>query len=395
MNSQTTDYGTTFQNVDLQDAVARLQELDERRFDLITDIDNLRYTDQGFVIVTHPGTEPYMAKPNKVGHSHIATKMGVPTKYWQKMIDGHDELAAHNFNYWKQLEGLKARDGGNAPRQVFFRGYRDEKGSSMGNMRALLSNSYLPYDNLTLLMTVLKTCNEIASDRGIKIHVDKCDLSEKKLFVRFICKDVEKDAADYMKGYRDPNQGTTGGDGVSKKIFSGFVVSNSEVGAGKLVCAPRLVVGACRNGLIWTSEQYDRTHLGSKMDKGFYSPRTHKANYELIESQMIDHVNRFLSEDFLGKTIEQVEQLDAWRLAHPANAVRNIGHEFKFSEEEQEGILNHFMLQGRSQTAFDIAQAITSYAQTREPETRYAMESSIEGILGAMNKCDRDLVLAN
>ena len=384
------DLATTFENASLEQAIEKLQELKDRRRDIILPIDSIRMNDSGRLVVSdvHVGglLEPVVATPNEIASRHISSRLDIPWKYWQRMSETMPELAAQNFNAWAQYEAI---DKGDKRRRFFLRTYMDEPGGHIGTARALLSNKYLPVDNLSLVAMTLRTAEQITRERGVRIIVDRCDLSETKMYLRFRSPDIANDGPSILRQYRDPNNGSTGGFGGGQGIVSGFVITNSEVGYGSLSISPVAIIGACNNGLIWKDESYDRRHLGAKMEEGIYQDDTRQANVELILKQIRDHLLHFLSEEYLGQRINDIQAMADRKISHPVQFIQNVGQEISLSDTEVDGILDHFMRQGTAGSVFDAAQAMTSFAQVGvSADRRYDLEHMATDLLRYADKCD-------
>lgn len=392
----TTELTTTFQNETLEKSIQILRELETRKVDIVTPIQGMRMTPNGYVMIdgytTEKGGEDIlMIKPNRVAHHQIAEKLKIPYKYWMRMYENNTYLAATNFNEWIAYE-LEEK-GELKTRRLYVRSYTDESGGTLGVMRALLGGSYLSVDNLPTLISTLSAVKEISDRDNLDILVDRLDLTDKKLYVRFVVPSIEAESTEALRNYRDPNGGSTGGLGTSNGIVTGFVISNSETGQAKFNLAPRIRFLACNNGMIWADEAYTRKHVGTRMEEGTYRADTIRSGEETVRKQVRDHVTRFLDPEFLGQRVADIEEMAARKILNPVQCCRNMAVLTGMSEAQTDGILDHFVRQGDVSSVFSVAQAFTSYAQETDPETRYELESAATGLLSMSNRCDTAEVL--
>lgn len=401
---QNAELNLHFEDATIEQAVATLKDLKARRRDIVVPINRLRMNNSGRVVIDKVVTEgqplliddmefPTMGAerqvvttPNKTAHTQIADKLGIPYKYWTRMLDENPTLAAENFNSWAKWEyenkGPKARN-------FFFRSYMDEPGGNIGMMRALLSDRFMPIDNLSLLSIAIQAINEEVQRSGLSIAVDRLDLTETRFYVRFYSPSVGRESHELLQRFRDPNGGRFGGTGQDSGIVSGFILSNSEVGFGSVMLAARLLVGACSNGMIYGDEKYARRHLGGKLDEGHYQEDTHRANIELIKKQVRDSITKYLSPDFIGQKVSELEQLAERRLFYPLQAVKNFGQEIGMSEQEIDGTLDMFVKGQSTGNAFDVIQAVTSYAHHTAPDRRFELEAAALRVGDLLDKIDK------
>jgi hypothetical protein len=170
-------------------------------------------------------------------------------------------------------------------------------------------------------------------------------------------------APELLKGYRSPFTGAIGDENPT--VFAGFIISNSEVGAGAFTITPQLVVQVCDNGMTITKDVQRSVHIGSRMAEGLirWSDDTHAKEVELIRSKTRDAVRTFLDVDYVTRVIGDLERTAGRPISGADKVVRTVGKKLAFSDEHISGILDHF-IQGGQRTAGGVLQAVTSYAQT-------------------------------
>lgn len=87
---------------------------------------------------------------------------------------------------------------------------------------------------------------------GVPIDIRGFDLSDSRMYVRIRAEDVKANAPTLLKGYRSAFTGATGDENPS--VFPGYVIPNSEVGAGAFTITPQPVVQICDNGMTITKD---------------------------------------------------------------------------------------------------------------------------------------------
>lgn len=308
-------------------------------------------------------------------HGNISDKLGIPKKYYDRLLQ-EPELLDENVNYWLER----------ANKNYFLRCFVDKE-EKTGVVRAMLSDRFKVIDNYDVLMAALDAVKE----SGVNLSIQTCDVTDKKMYIRFVAPEVEVDSPELLKNYRvpdgSPNEGKTG-------IISGFVISNSEIGHGQFSISPRAVVLACRNGMIFHDDAYNKTHLGGQMDafsKIEWSEQTKQHNIQLIISQVQDAIRTYISDDYFTAKIRHLEEIGRKKLDHPFEVVKNVSKNLSFSEEKQAELLNYFT-QGGDTTAFGVCQALTYYGQVCEDaDTQFEMEKEAVAMLENVESYDKPM----
>jgi hypothetical protein len=312
-------------------------------------------------------------------HSNLSTKLDIPKKYYDRIQGLTDtSLIDNNVTYW--LKNMKGN--------IFLRTFIDKE-KNEGHARALLSDRYNVIDNFDVLFSALEAVK--ASGVNLKIEDDGCDLSESRMFVRFVAPDIEINAPEIVKNYKNPKGGGNVGDG----IITGFVITNSELGQGSFSISPRVVILKCANGQVFKNDAFGKVHLGAKMEQYSqidWSEETKRKNYELIQSQVKDAVKVFASEEFLAKKISELAEYAQQELKHPIETIKNVSHFLSITEEKEKSILDFFM-RGGDFTAMGVSQALTFYAhETKDADEAHDMETSAIDILPKIKEMDKPTI---
>ena len=131
-----------------------------------------------------------------------------------------------------------------------------------GVLRALLSDQFLPIEDLDVLLATLDGIRK----SGHRVEVRGCDLTENRMYVTIACPEVAAMAPALLGDYRSPFTGNRGSD--NPLVFSGFVFSNSETGSGRYSLTPRIEAQVCLNGMTITRDAVSAVHLGGKLEAG-------------------------------------------------------------------------------------------------------------------------------
>ncbi|MFF0516989.1 DUF932 domain-containing protein [Streptomyces sp. NPDC004250] len=352
---------TGARNADLSDLVRILEDGQRRKLDVIASASALRMRD-GNVHVE--GVEPQITehgvanvdgvyRPTAVADEGIADKLRIPLAYLRRMRTENVTLLDENVNAW-------LRQG--PERRFMLRAFTSENGPGMpgeGVARALLSDSYKLMDNFDMLLAAL----EGIQSSGHPTTVTGCDLTDRRMYVRVESEAVAVQARTLLRGYRSPFDGRSGDE--LPMISAGFVITNSEVGAGAYTITPRAVIQVCRNGLTQSKDVMRAVHLGGKQDEGVVSMsgRTQRKTLELITARTADAVNTFLSREYVEAKVSEMEAAAGKPLEEPAKTIEHVTKSLSIGNEAKDMILGHFV-RGGQMTAGGVMQAVTSTAQT-------------------------------
>lgn len=400
----TATHAENTRNATLPDLAELLRNQQGRKLDVVAAASALRVRNGNLIIdgagdpvLTPSGVTQTDAafRPTAVADGHFAEKLGIPVAYLRRMRHNRIDLYDANVNGLLRGRSVRRADGTADVvhpadgRRFLVRCFRGDGGP--GIARAVLSDQYKVIDNLDALMAALDGIRQA----GTRVVIESADLTDSRMYVRVVAPQISALAPVLLDGYRNPfgdstlNQARSHGrtddpdarfgraPGGEPIVFAGFVLTNSETGDGAFTITPRLVVQVCRNGMTITKDAMRAVHLGSKLDEGRvrWSEDTQTKNLELITAKARDAVSTFLDTRYMADAIAGIERKAGRPVTQPAVAIQNAGKALSFSQDQIDGILDHF-IRGGQPTAAGVVNAITSYAQTiGNADTAADMES--------------------
>lgn len=309
-------------------------------------------------------TEMLTVWPMQQCHDGFAERLGIPTKYYRRMLDDAPNLLVTNVRHWLDDMGDEAH---------MLRTFRDDSGDALG--RALLSPRYNAIDHLDLLWGVLEGVRTACPDATIS----GADLSDKRMRIRISAPQIAVNIRDLVENYWPGGPGALGNGRSGAEyplLFAGLVASNSETGNGAWTIAPRAIVQVCTNGMTREVDAVRRIHIGGRLEEGVinWAADTRQAQIDLIRNQARDAVSTFLSTDYLDKFRDDLYHAAGIEVHHAVRAVEHVRRTLSFTEEQGMSILSHFLASGDS-SALGLAQAITHEAQTADDDLAYEAEA--------------------
>ncbi|GGY05066.1 hypothetical protein GCM10010358_68050 [Streptomyces minutiscleroticus] len=353
---------TGARNAGVEDLARILEDQQGRKLDVIAAASALKFHAGNLHV---EGVEPLFTedgvttvdgiyRPTAVADEGVADKLRIPLAYLRRMRADNVPLLDENVNAWLRQE---------PERRFMLRAFRGDGAPGMtpgeGVARALLSDSYKRMDNLDLLFAALEGVKE----SGHPVRITGCDLTDRRMYVRVESEAVAVQARELLRGYRSPFDERSGDE--LPMVSAGFVITNSEVGAGAYTLTPRAVIRVCCNGLTMAKDVMRAVHLGGKQDDGVisWSAETQRRMLQVITSKTTDAVRQFLSREYLGAKVAEMEEAAGKRIADPTKTIEHVTKTLSIGAEARESILAHFV-RGGQMTAGGVMQAVTSTAQT-------------------------------
>ena len=358
MDTTATTYTT--RNASLQDLAAMLQDHQARKVDVVASATAIR-SQEGVLVVQ--GTEPTITddgvtmsdgryRPTAVADEGLAQRLNIPVGYLKRTRAERPDLYDANVNGWLHGTDEIAADG----RKFLVRAFRSDDGD--GVARAVLSDQYRMIDNLDVLTAALDGVRQA----GTEVQINRCDLTERRMYVQVEAPAVAVAADALLHNYRSPFTGHSGAD--NPLVHAGFRIVNSEVGCGAFQIVPEVTVQVCRNGMTVTRDAMRAVHLGSRLDEGLvkWTEDTQRKLLTLVTAQARDAVATFLDAGYVQRIIDQIQETASVPVQDPAATVERVSKTMGYTADQQAGVLDHF-IRGGVVTAGGIMHAVTSWAQ--------------------------------
>ncbi|MEV8509684.1 DUF932 domain-containing protein [Actinoplanes sp. NPDC051475] len=359
-------------HIGMNTLIAKLRDQHSRSVDVIAGAATL-HADNGNLII--PRTAPLLTStgvdlaPGIFGLSDVAlggvgAKLDIPVAYLRRLAAENVPLLDTNVNSWLQRDD----------RRFLVRCLRDNIDSAEGTARAFLSDRYLRIDNLDVLMAAIRGIETA----GVAVNIASCDLTDRRMYVRFVSPEVQVMAPELLRNYRSPFDGRRGSD--LPVISGGFLLKNSETGYGRYSLAPWLRIEVCTNGQTVERGTVGRTHVGARItdDDGIVDPsaETMKALLQLITSQTVDTIRNYLNVDFVARAVADLERAAGVTVRRPETTIKVVSQQLHYTQEQQDAILAHFIA-GADLSAGGIMQAVTSVARSiDDADAAYRMETT-------------------
>lgn len=282
---------------------------------------------------------------NDVAHNQVASRLGIPVKYYNAMRSTAPQLLADNVNHWLH----------NTPEKRMVRTL-DNK------VRAFLSDRYQRIENDEIANMVLPILLEQES-----IVIQSCAITESRMYIKAV---FPKIAGEIVKG---------------DVVQSGIVISNSEVGQGAVSIKPLVYRLVCSNGLILDDSKFTARHVGGRITaqddniRELLSDEAIRADDRAILLKVRDIVAASFDEARFAARVETMRESTQDKIqGNPVEAVKLLAKKLSFSEGESTNILRH-LIEGADLSRYGLLNAVTRSAQD---ESDYDRATELETLGG-------------
>jgi Domain of unknown function (DUF932) len=311
----------------------------DARKDFLATTTQLRYVPEGEVghVALKVEGKHYEAVPTRHCLRQIGDRVGIPSKYVDRMLGENVPLLAENVNWWWKHQ----------PEKRMLRTLLN--GSHIA--RAFLSSSFRPLENADLAAIILPKLAEL------ECNILSCQITETRLYIQAATPRIEAKA-------------------VGDIVQAGIVVSNSEVGAGALSMEPLLYYLRCLNGMV-LPRVMSRYHIGRRNDPMFeldsaaeyYTDATREQDDKAFWMKVKDVADGLFDQERFTERVTKFEDASEQKLKVVTEAVEEVSNRFKLNEDESNKVLNH-LIEGGDTSLFGLINAVTATATDVESYDR-------------------------
>jgi hypothetical protein len=291
-------------------------------------------------------------------HDQIAAKLGIPSKYYDRLLKDHTDMVVGQVNTLFERE----------PSARLVRVLD-------GKVRAFLSDRFLRLDNNEVLEQTLP----LIVKGDIATRLISSNVTDNHLYLKVLFTD------DKLKQEISTTRG-----GELRVVRPGFRLSNSETGFGALKINAFFWDSYCENGCVFgmqdflESVSFNRSHLGGRLLEGVnyqvISDETRVLQDQAIISSTKDVMKAIASVEFaaeLGKQLRAAANSE--RVKSAIGAVDLAVKELDLRQGEKESILETFIKDG-DYSKWGLASAVTAVANLNDEAVSYERASELENI---------------
>lgn len=339
------------QGMPIDEFVAEIHRLDQSKQDFVATTDRLQLHQAqearlGYELSGQAEDEQvlFMNPVKETAHEQIGARLGIPRSYYTRCDREAPDLLLDNVNYW-------------------FRQKNDRRLIRIldGKVRAFLSDRYARIDHVDVLRAIEQPLVHLQGECGAR--VESCQVTDAKMYVKIVVPGIEE-AVD-----------------VGDVVQAGFVISNSEIGAGAFTVQQMVYRLVCKNGMV-RGQSLRKTHLGGRIsddgDASIWSDDTRRSedNTTLLAARDVvraaTDMTRFQA--VVARMREVGHMPDA---TNSISTVERLGKTYGLSDVEQGLVLNCFVanaprdglgLYGLLNAVTEASQSIEDYERATDLE---------------------------
>jgi hypothetical protein len=282
-------------------------------------------------------SERFEFTPN--GHGQLADKVGIPKKYYDRMLTDSPDLLQVNVNHWLWGESQTR----------MFR-------TLDGRVRAVLSDRYRRIDNYDLLERSILPSLEAMSHASNQIKTASCEVTESRMFLKVLNKSM---SAEIVEG---------------DVVQAGISITNSEIGHSSVRIEPLVFRLVCSNGMIAQDHAMRKFHIGRQNSASdeernwqYLQDDTRAAIDEAYWRQVRDLVKAALDETLFRSIVDKMREAAGIVIERPiAEVVELTQKRYGFTDSISAGIQGQLMLAGNTFSKYDLVNAVTRVSQEAE-----------------------------
>lgn len=266
----------------------------------------------------------------EIAHDQISERLGIPRKYYDRMLAEAPDLLTNNVNTWFNKK----------PEKRLVR-------TLDGRIRAFLSDKYRPLDNSLIAQAALPVFAQYGD-----VQIMSSALTERRLYIQAVTPRLQ---GEVKKG---------------DVVYAGVIISNSEVGMGAVSIETIIYRLVCGNGAIM-GDGIRRNHVGKRIGGGpnddvqanYYQAETIEADNKAFMLKMRDTLTNHLTEVNFQEKLERIraaaeEKVPALKIQ---DSVQEVTKRFDLSKGEMEAVLGNFV-EGGDLSKWGLANAVTATA---------------------------------
>ena len=258
-------------------------------------------------------------------HQQIAVRLNIPNRYYEKMRMASPHILDQTINdsFKKLAENRMIRTLG-------------------GTARAFLSDRYRRIDNLELSAAVYPF---IESTKYLSI--ESAEVTDTHLYIKIINKKLKTNIS------------------ANNTIYGGFVISNSEVGAGCLKVEPLVFNAFSKNALIFKDCIHKTNHIGRQFKISASTAQEIHADDRSFNSSIFTKLQNDIKVaitdtdtfDTIIELLRQAKQIPLQK--NVVKSVESLSDDFAFSPNERGDILRQLCI-SEDHSRYGLIQAIAA-----------------------------------
>lgn len=282
--------------------------------------------------------------PTSLCLGQIADRVGIPSKYADRMRTKAPELLCSNINHWFSAQ----------PEKRMLRTLSN--GHNIA--RAFLSERYRPLDNFDLFSAIVPKLNEAGC------IIRSAEITETRFYIQASTPRIQRPISQMITLAGGQQQ-------IARIVEAGVIIGNSEVGCGAIFVDPMIFDNWCTNGAVMqrtlrrhhVGRRNEGTTFGDENTTELFSDATRQLDDRAFWSKAIDVVSASLNVTRFNEYVDRLVATQYQQLtSRPSEVIEIVADNFQLNDTEKDSVLLHYM-SGGDMSKFGLVQAVTRAAQ--------------------------------
>lgn len=282
-----------------------------------------------------------------IAHDQIGGRLGIPSKYYDRMLKEQPDLLAANVNAWLRR----------SPDRRMVR-------TLNGSARAVMSDRYQRIDNSEIAEVALPVLAKIP---GVKIV--SAEITERRMYIQAVSQRLEGEVK------------------VGDVVQAGVIISNSEVGSGAVSISPMIYRLVCLNGMVLPDQKFRAYHVGRRIEdtEDLWRDDTRKADDRAVLLKVRDMVEAAVDQARFGTNLARMQGLTSIEVkGDVVKSVEVLAKTIGATDAEGAGILQS-LIKGGDLSAWGMVNAVTAQAHAANDYDRSIELEATGGQLLSLN----------
>lgn len=292
-------------------------------------------------------------------HGQIASRLDIPKRFYDRMGADFPGLRSEMVN--RMFHNAPARQVTEQMREegdIFARDRRMVR-TLDGKIRAFVSDKFRPYDNFYVIGSALPPILEMK--KAGNLVVKSCTLTAIKFYLELVFPQLEAEVR------------------VGDVIRAGIVISNSEVGAGRVNIEGLVYRLQCQNGATSRSV-FAKNHIGRKIggneeDYQKFQDDTIMSDLNTFRLMLRDIIKDTISQAWINKEADKFRAGAERKINEPEAMVQVVGERFNLLDSEAKKVFRN-LCEEKDYTQYGLGNAITALAKDIDGDRSYDLQKT-------------------
>ena len=274
----------------------------------------------------------------QTAHNQIAARLGIPTRYYDRMKVEAPSLLTTNVNEWFRRN----------PERRMIR-------TLDGSARAFLSDRYQRIDNSEIAEIALPVLAKIP-----EVQIVSSQITESRMYIQAVTPRQTREVA------------------LNDSVQAGVIVSNSEIGLGSVSVLPIIWRLRCLNGMILADQSFKAYHVGRRIEdsEALWADDTRQADDRAVLLKVRDMIAKAVDDVNFRENVQRMQGLAVNRIeGDPRKVVEVLAKKINATDSEQGGILRS-LIEGGDLSAWGVLNAVTAQAHTADYDRAVEFEAA-------------------